>query len=149
MSVFSKIKKAAKTVKKLTKSPIVKAGIAGACVVCPAVGAPLAAGVALSAKLSDAATKGNPKQKAAAKKLLVATAAQAKKGDPGATRMLKLVAAHTQAANGNPEAKAAVAKAAQVAQAELKRDAAAKKVQDGQVLHVFHMMKSGRIKKVS
>jgi hypothetical protein len=149
MSLFSKIKKTvkkgSKLVNKIAKSPIVKVGIAGACVVCPAVGAPLAAGVALSAKLSQAVTTGTPKQKAAAQKLLTATAVAAKKGDKSATRMLKLVATNNKAAKGDPRAKAAMAKVAKVATLSLVKS----KQQDAQGIGTFQLMASGRIKKVS
>jgi hypothetical protein len=149
MSLFSKIKKTVKKgstlVNKIAKSPIVKVGIAGACVVCPAVGAPLAAGVALSAKLSDAVRKGTPTQKAAAKKLLTATAVQAKKGDPNAARMLKLVATNNKAAAGDPKAKKAMATVAKVAVASLAKS----KQADAKGIGTFQLMASGRIKKVA
>jgi hypothetical protein len=149
MSLLSKIKKVARKgttiVNKIAKSPIVKVGIAGACIVCPAVGAPLAAGVALSAKISDSVRKGTPKQKAAAKKLLTATAVEAKKGNPDAVRMLKLVATHNKAAAGDPKAKKAVATVAKVAVATLAKSQQA----DAKGIGTFQLMASGRIRKVS
>lgn len=74
--------------KTLAKSPIVKTVAAGAAIVFPPVGVPLAAGVATAAAIAAATESKIPAQAKAAAQVVLNTAQLAKSGDKGAQQAL-------------------------------------------------------------
>lgn len=82
---------------KLAKSPLVKVTAGAAAFVFPPVGVPLAAGVAAANVIAANVHSLDPRKRKAAKKVVIHTAAVAKKGDADARRGLKLLAAARKA----------------------------------------------------
>ena len=101
---MSWFKKAFKSIKQATKSPIFKMGIAGLAIAFPAIGVPAAAALAMGNKALNLAKSANPAVAAKYVKLIQNTEALAKTGDPGAQRAVAAMRLAKDAKAGNPAA---------------------------------------------
>lgn len=107
---MSWLKKAWKSVKSVTKSPIFKMGITGLALVFPAVGVPAAAALAMGNKALNLAKSSNPAVAQKYRKVILETERMAKAGDPGAKRAFMAMKLAKDAKSGNPAAMAEVNK---------------------------------------
>jgi len=83
---MSWFKKAFKSIKQATKSPIFKLAVGGLAIAFPAIGVPAAAALAMGNKALTLAKSANPQVAAKYTQLVKNTEALAKTGDPGAKR---------------------------------------------------------------
>lgn len=107
------VKKAARTVNKIARNKMLKAAVGGVAFVCPAVGVPALAGLAVAAKVTAAARSNNPKKRKAGLATVRRTVALAKTGNRDAKRGLVLL----KAANARNRSRAAANAAAKAAKA--------------------------------
>lgn len=138
---FGFFKKALKAVKSVANNKLFQVAAGGLAVVFPPAGIPLAAGVAITKKVTDGLSSVDPKVKAQAVQVVKNTAVLAKQGDVGAKRSLALMKLTSHATKGTPAQKqAAKEKLGRLAMADKLRQARAKQVVAG-----FAITKQGRI----
>lgn len=103
------LKGAAKVATTIANSKLVKATVAGAAIVCPAIGVPMAAALATTAMVAKAANSVVPAKRAAARTVITNTAKLAQSGNKDAAVALSMMATHADAAKAQA-ARAVVAK---------------------------------------
>lgn len=101
---MSWFKKAFKSIKAATKSPIFKMGVTGLAIAFPAVGVPAAAALAMGNKALTLANSADAATRAKYRQLVNNTEALAKKGDPDAKRAFMAMALAKDAKAGKPAA---------------------------------------------
>lgn len=101
---MSWFKKAFKSIKSATKSPIFKMGLTGLAIAFPAVGVPAAAALAIGNKALTLANSADPAKRAKYRALVSNTEALAKKGDPQAKRAFMAMKLAKDAKAGVPAA---------------------------------------------
>jgi len=138
MSFFSK---ALGAIKKVANNKVFQVAAGGLAVVFPPAGIPLAAGVAITKKVTDGLNSTDAAIRQQATAVVKNTAALAKKGDVGAKRSIALMKLTHAATRGTPQAQqAAKAKLGRLALADKLRQAKAK-----QVVANFGLTRQGRI----
>jgi hypothetical protein len=138
MSFF---KNALKAIKKVANNKVFQVAAGGLAVVFPPAGIPLAAGVAITKKVTDGISSADPKIRQQAVAVVKNTAALAKQGDVGAKRAVALMKLTHAATKGTPQLQAAAkAKLGRLALADKTRQAKAK-----QIAGQFGITRQGRI----
>lgn len=102
-------KGAGKVASTIANSKLVQATVAGAAIVCPAIGVPMAAALATTAMVAKAAKSATPAKAAAAKQVILNTAKLAQSGNKDAAVALSMMATHADAAKAQA-ARAVVSK---------------------------------------
>jgi hypothetical protein len=101
---MSWFKKAFKSIKSATKSPIFKMGLTGLAIAFPAVGIPAAAALAMGNKALTLANSADAATRTKYRALVNNTEALAKKGDPDAKRAFMAMKLAKDAKAGHPAA---------------------------------------------